>query len=206
MSLLTAPETWLFGTSLAIMACLGLIEAVGLLVAASPSSLLENLLPDTPDGVDTPLDWLHVGKVPMLVLLVLFLAGFSLAGYALQALVLALAGTLLAAWVAAIPAVLAGLMTVAGLGGLLARILVKNETRAVSEQSLLGRSGVIIQGIASQGMAAQAKVRDIHGHMHYVLVEPDLAGETFAEGSDVLLVRKEGARFRCLRNLHPDLQ
>ena len=205
MSLFTAPETWLFGTSLAIMVCLSLIEGIGLLVASSPSSLLDNLLPEVPDGADGPLDWLHLGKVPMLVLLILFLSGFTLAGYALQAVLLAVTGALLPAWLAAVPAFVMGVVTVGGLGGFLARILVKDETRAVSEQSLLGRSGVVIQGIARDGLAAQAKVRDVHGHVHYVMVEPDLAGETFAEGSDVLLVRKVGARFKCLRNPHPDI-
>ncbi len=205
MPLLFAPETWPFGTSLAIMVCLSLIEGIGLLVASSPSSLIDNLLPEMPDGADGPLDWLNVGKVPALILLILFLGGFTAAGYALQAMLHAVTGALLPAWLAAIPAFLVGVFTVGSLGGLLARIIPKDETSAVSELSLLGRSGEVIQGLAREGMAAQAKVRDVHGHMHYVMVEPDLAGETFAEGSDVLLVRKVGARFKCLRNPHPDI-
>ena len=35
-------------------------------------------------GIEGALGWLHVGKVPVLVLLVLFLLGFALCGYAVQ--------------------------------------------------------------------------------------------------------------------------
>ncbi len=205
MTILTAPETWPFGVSLAIMVCLSVIEGVGLLVANSPSQLIENLLPDTPDGADGPLGWLHIGRVPLLVLLILFLGGFTVAGYVLQASLQTLFGVLLPAWLACIPAALAGLFTLSGVGGLLARLIPQDETSAVSELSLIGRAGTVIQGIARDGMAAQAKVKDAHGRSHYVMVEPDLTEETFAEGSDILLVRKLGARFKCIRNPHPTL-
>jgi len=205
MILFTAPETWPFGSSLALMVCLSVIEGAGLMLAASPSSLLDNLLPEIPDGAEGALGWLHVGKVPVLVLLILFLGGFTVAGYVLQGASQTLAGTLLPAWLAAIPALLAGVSTVSGVGGLLAKIIPQDETRAISEQSLIGRSGVVIQGIARDGMAAQAKVRDAHGHMHYVMVEPDLSEQTFPEGISVLLVRKVGARYKCIRNPHPEL-
>jgi hypothetical protein len=37
------------------------------------------------------------------------------------------------------------------------------------------------------------------------MVEPDLAEESFAEGSAIVLVSKTGARFKCIRNPHPEL-
>jgi membrane protein implicated in regulation of membrane protease activity len=205
MTILTAPETWPFGASLAVMVGLSVIEGAGLLLASSPSHLLESLLPEMPDGAEGPLGWLHIGKVPLLVLLILFLGGFTVAGYVLQAAFQNFGGTLLPAWLAAIPACLAGISTVSGVGGLLAKIIPQDESSAVSEQSLIGRAGTVIQGIARDGMAAQAKIRDAYGRAHYVMVEPDLIEETFAEGSDVLLVRKLGARFKCIRNPHPEI-
>ena len=92
-----------------------------------------------------------------------------------------------------------------GLGGLLARVMPGDETSAVSEMSLIGRAGVVVQGVARQGSAAQMKLRDMHGRIHYVLVEPDLADETFEEGAAVLLVKKNGARYMGIRNPHPEL-
>jgi hypothetical protein len=84
-------------------------------------------------------------------------------------------------------------------------VMPKDETSAVSETTLIGRAGVIVKGHAKAGLAAEAKVRDSYGRSHYVMVEPDVETEVFNEGSDVLLVKKVGARFRCIRNPHPEL-
>lgn len=203
--MLTMIETWPFAAALAVMVGLAVIEGIGLMLAHSPSSAIDSLIPDTLDGVDGALGWLHLGKVPTLVLLILFLAGFAMAGYVIQGVTFKVMGSLWPAWAASIPAVFAGITTVSGVGGLLARIIPKDETSAVSEQSLIGRAGIIVRGTATQGMSAEAKVRDAHGRAHYVLVEPDFADQSFAEGSDVLLVKKVGSRFRCIRNPHPEL-
>jgi hypothetical protein len=203
--LFTAEQTWPFGASLIAMVGLSVLEGVGLLIAQSPSHWIDSLLPETPEGVDGPLGWLHLGKVPLLVLIVLFLTGFALTGYLIQGMALSLSGHLLPAWIASIPAALAGLSITSALGGLIARVIPRDESSAISEQSLIGRAGVIVSGIARAGFAAEAKVRDIHGRAHYVMVEPDLPEQTFEEGANVLLVKKNGASFRCIRNPHPEL-
>jgi hypothetical protein len=203
--LFTAEQTWPFGAALALMVGLSVLEGIGLLIAHSPSQLLDGLLPEMPDGVDGQLGWLHLGQVPMLVLLVLLLTGFALSGYLIQGMALSLSGALLPAWIASIPAVFAALSITSALGGLLAHIIPRDESSAVSEQSLIGRAGVVMRGIARAGLAAEAKVRDMHGRTHYVMVEPDLPGQVFEEGASVLLVRKNGARFHCIANPHPEL-
>lgn len=203
--ILLAPQTWPFGAALAIMVGLAIIEGLGLLFAASPSHWLENALPDMPEAIDSPLGWLHLGKVPLLVLFILFLAGFAVAGYVIQATAQGLTGYLLPAWLASLPALLAGISTLSAVGALIARILPGDETTAVSEQSFVGRPAVVTAGVARQGVAAEAKLRDAHGRSHYVRVEPDIEGETFGEGASILLVSKIGARFRCIANPHPDL-
>lgn len=200
-----AQETWPFGSALLLMLALFIIEGAGLLFAASPSSWLDGLVPDLPDSLEGPLAWLHLGKVPFLMLLGIFLAGFSISGYAIQAFSSALFGQLMPAWLAAVPAMLGGMSLVRGLGGLLARLVPSDETSAVSEMSLIGRAGLVVQGIARKGSAAQMKLKDMHGRTHYVLVEPDLPGETFEEGAAVLLVKKNGARYMGIRNPHPEL-
>jgi hypothetical protein len=200
-----AQETWPFGSALLLMLALFIMEGAGLLFAASPSSWLDGLVPDLPDSLEGPLAWLHVGKVPFLILLGIFLAGFSMSGYAIQAFSSALFGQLMPAWLAAVPAMLGGMSLVRGLGGLLARLVPSDETSAVSEMSLIGRAGLVVQGTARQGSAAQMKLRHMHGRTHYVLVEPDFPGETFEEGVSVLLVKKNGARYMGIRNPHPEL-
>jgi hypothetical protein len=200
-----AQETWPFGAALLLMLALFIIEGAGLMFSVSPSNWLDGLVPDMPDSIEGSLGWLHLGKVPLLILLGIFLAGFSMSGYAIQSFSKALFGGLLPVWVASLPSVLAGFSLVSSLGGLIARIMPSEETSAVSELSLIGRAGVVTQGIARHGMAAQAKVRDLHGRAHYVMVEPDIEGETFEEGAAVLLVKKNGAKYHGIKNPHPEL-
>jgi hypothetical protein len=207
VSLFTAAETLPFGISLALVVGIALVEGLGMLVSLSPSNLLDQLLPDVHGdaGLDRVLGWLHIGRVPSLVLLVLFLTGYTLFGYALQMVAHGLFGGYLPGWLAGLLAVPSGMATVRGLGSLIAHIIPRDETSVVSEMSLVGRAGVISAGLARRGLAAQARVRDSHGRTHYLMVEPDLDDEVFGEGTQVLIVRKAGAFYRCIVNPHPTL-
>ena len=207
MSLFTAPQNLPFGIGFALIVGIALLEGVGMLVSLSPSNFLDDLLPDIDgdSGLDRVLGWLHVGKVPALVLLLLFLCGYTVFGYSLQVVANGLFGGFLPAWLAGLLAVPAGMATVRGLGSLIAHIIPRDETSVVSEQSLVGRVGVIVGGGARRGLAAQAKVKDSHGRSHYLMVEPDMDDEVFNEGTQVLIVRKAGAFYRCIANPHPTL-
>ena len=104
MSLFTTAETLPFGIAFALIVAIALIEGLGMLVSLSPSNLLDHLLPDIDGdtGLDRVLGWMHLGKVPSLVLLVLFLAGYALFGYGLQMVAHGLLGSYLPGWVAAL--------------------------------------------------------------------------------------------------------
>jgi hypothetical protein len=147
MSLLTTPETWPFGVALVLLVALCIAEGVGLLLAASPSTLIDGWLPDM-DGTEGALAWLHLGRVPTLVVLGLFLMGFALAGYVIQALLHRVTGGYGSAWLVSVPAVLAGLSTTRLLAGLLSQVIPREETVAVSEQTLIGRVAAVTQGVA----------------------------------------------------------
>ena len=207
MSLFTAPETLPFGVGFGLIVGIALFEGLGMLVSMSPSNLIDDWLPDVSgDGaLDRVLGWLHVGRVPALVLLLLFLTGYVLFGYGLQMVSHGLFGGYLPAWMAGLLAVPSGMATVRGLGSLIAHIVPRDETSAVSEQSLVGRVGVVTAGAARRGLAAQARVRDALGRSHYLMVEPDIDDEVFEEGAQVLIVRKAGAFYRCIANPHPGL-
>lgn len=207
MNLFVSPQTLPFGVAFALIVAIALIEGFGMLVSLSPSGMLDHLVPeiDGDTGLDRVLGWLHIGRVPSLVLLVLFLAGYALFGYGLQAVAHGLFGSYLPALAAGLLAVPPGMVTVRSLGTLLAHIIPRDESSAISEQSLIGRAGVISGGVARRGWAAQARVRDGHGRTHYLMVEPDVDDEEFADGTEVLIVRKAGSFYRCIRNPHPAL-
>jgi len=207
MNLFTSPQTLPFGVAVALIVAIALLEGLGMLIALSPSNVIDSWLPEhaAETGLDRVLGWLHLGRVPALVLLLLFLLGYALFGYALQKVAFNLFGGFLPAWVAGLLAVPPGLATVRGLGSLVAHIVPRDESSAVSEQSLVGRAGVVSAGLARRGLAAQARVRDAHGRTHYLMVEPDVDEEVFEEGAQILIVRKLGAFYRCIANPHPHL-
>ncbi len=207
MRLIAAPETLPFGVGLTLMVAIALMEGVGMLMSLSPSNWLDDWLPDfdTDSGLDKLLGWLHLGRVPSLGLLILFLLGYTVFGYSLQMLCHGVLGAYLPGWIAALLAIPVGFATVRALGGLLAQVVPKDETSAVSESSLIGRTAIICGGVARRGLAAQARVKDAMGRTHYLMVEPDLDDDVFDEGVQVLIVRKAGVFYRCIVNPHPDL-
>lgn len=205
MELLLAPESVLFTAAIVLMLALTVLEGVGLLIGTGVSEWLEHVLPDTPEA-DGPLAWLHLGKVPLMMLLILFLTSFGLLGLVMQALVQGATQHYLPGVVVAVPAFLGALPVVRVLGGLIARVMPRDESSAVSEEALVGRGAVITIGVARAGQPAQAKLRDQHGQTHYVMVEPDVDDDEFPAGTEVLLVKKLSAHYRCIRHPHPELR
>jgi hypothetical protein len=213
-----------FAVALALMAGIGLLEAITALFGAGLSSFLDGAIdqgldldaePDlegpeasggaSPGLLERFLGWLHVGEVPLLVLLVIFLASFGLSGLLLQSALLELFGQALPGWFA-VPAVAALALPLVQLGGgALARWLPREETSAVTSGSLVGHLATVTLGTAAAGQPAQAKLHDAFGQVHYLLVEPDAAGETFPAGTQVLLVSRSGAVFRAVRSTVPPL-
>lgn len=208
-ALFTAPETVPFGIAFGVLLGIAVLEGVGAFLAASPSQWIEDLLPikdvDADGIVDGPLGWLHVGRVPLLVLVVIFLLGFAVGGYALQMVIKGVFGGYAPALIASLPAFLIGLSSVRGLGAVLVHIIPRDESSSISEESFIGRAGVLMGATAAVGRAGQIRLRDAHGRSHYLMVEPDVDGELFEEGAQVLVVRKVGATYRGIRNPHPGL-
>lgn len=208
---LLAGENLPFTVALTVMLAIAVLEGVTSLLGMGISEMIDSVLPDIEFDIDAPdiddpgvmtrfLGWLRVGEVPLLMLLVIFLTAFGLLGLALQAAASDLFGTPLPAMLAAIIVILPSLPLVRGFGGLLARIMPKDESEAVSSTSFIGRVAVITTGTARSGSPAEAKLKDRYGHTHYVMVEPDAKGEVFESGSEVLLVSRDKVVFRGIAN------
>lgn len=207
---LTAGPNLAFTTALVLMMAMALLEGVATVVGMGISAFFDALLPDTSfdvdlDGLETPsalfrlLGWLNIGRVPVLILLVIFLTAFGLIGLFIQSVAMQLSGAMLPALVAAVPATIASLPVVSILGRVLAKIIPKDETSAVSRKTFIGRVAIVTLGTAKSGEPAQAKLRDQFGRTHYVMVEPDVQGEAFATDTAVLLVKRTGSIFRAIR-------
>lgn len=184
-------DNLVFAAALALMVMIGLVEAVGLGGSAFGF--------DGDANVDSDfLGWLGVGRLPLLVLLVIFLAVFGVIGLGLQQLMTSISGDTLTPWLATPIAVALALPATGLLSRPLARVLPRDETTAVSLETLVGRRAVIVTGRAATGSPARARVRDHYGYDHYVMTEPDNAGQSFAEGEEIILVRRDRHVFRAI--------
>ena len=114
----------------------------------------------------------------------------------LQGLVKGIFGSYLPSWIA-VPTVSVGsLLLLRAVGGVLSRVIPMEETDAVTEDAFVGLVATITLGTARQGEPAQAKLRDPHGHTHYVMVEPDDPQDAFPASEEVLIIRRMNDRFR----------
>lgn len=196
LAFLVQPETAVFTAALVLMVLLGAVEAIGLGGSAVDLDLDGGALAGS-------LDWLNVGRLPLLMLIVMFLTAFGIAGLVIQQLAIIASGGLLP-WFGAVPAALA----VAAAGTRLcsrglARVLPRDETTAVDIDSLLGRRARIVLGTARKGNPARARVEDGFGHMHYVMVEP--VDDAALTADDLLLLAtRDGTVFRAVA-IEPDI-
>lgn len=219
----TAPGAAPFSVALLVMLGIAALELVMVATGFSVNDLVDDLvvsnveidpLPDSPTGMETTgtvdadtsaigrfLAWLYVGRVPVLMVLVVFLMVFGLGGLLLQAVLRSLVGFTAPA-IVAVPVVLAASLPVVRVAtGVLVRIMPRDETNAVDADTFVGRTAVVTGGTARDDLPAQARLTDEFGTTHYVLVEPDESGETLRPGEVVLLVRRvSGTRFGAIHN------
>ena len=185
LEIIAAPANLPFSVALLVMLLIGAVEAFGLGASAVHLDVHADV-----DGGGDLLGWLGVGRVPLLMLLVVFLALFGLAGLAIQQF----AGPL-PLWIA-VPGAAAAALPLTGLGARgLARIMPGDETTAIGLDDLAGRRGTITIGTARRGSPAQARVADVHGQVHYVMVEPYDDDHSIGQGETVRLDRRDGNIF-----------
>jgi len=204
-----------FTVSLTIMLMIAVLEGATTMIGMGFSNMVETFIPDFDLGGDADIDspdgtspgvltktfgWFRIGQVPFLIILVAFLTIFGLTGLILQSVIFEFTGVLFPELAASGAALVVSLPMVRMVTGIIARIMPKDETEAVSEKSFIGRVAVITLGRATKGKPAQAKLQDKFRTTHYIMIEPDLEDESFQQGDPVLIVRQTGAGFTGIRN------
>ena len=198
------PSNLIFSVSLSLMLLLGILECLLLVIGSSSQGFLDQFIPD--QLVETPhldhdvfvqfLDWLYLGRIPMLVWLIIFLTIYALTGFILQSIFYSFSAHYFPLWIAA-PACLILCMPIVRIcSASMARILPKDETTAIHSDELIGRTAIIILGEARLNYPAQARVKDQFGQSHYILVEPE-TDIIFAQGQEVLLSERTSMGFRA---------
>lgn len=218
LDLFLLPNALPFSIALAVTMGLFMIEIISLLLGAT----VLGLGGETPDiDVDTDFDlsadidldldadlvgeldaspsgiltWIGARDVPFLIWLVSFLTMFGLFGLIIQSIAISVIGTPLFTLIAVIIAIVPAIGITRIIANWVALIMPKTETSAMRTRFLGGHQGTITQGTATRGSPAEVKIKDRHGNIHYLRVEPlDDAG-IFPQGSDVTLIRKRGDKF-----------
>ena len=199
---LLEPHNLPFAIAMGLMVLLALVQVLGLGDWGVDADL--DVDPDIgadadaslqPGMVEGLLTLLGMGRVPLTIWLALFLLMFAGIGLSVQELATSLTGAPLYSWLAALIAGAAAVPVTGVLARPLGAILPKDHTTAVSTASLIGRRATITDGVARTGSPARARVRDIHGQAHYVMVEPHEETSALHAGDEVLLVRREKDQF-----------
>lgn len=191
------PHNTPFAAALAMMLVLAIVQMIGVADFGDADVDLDVDGESMPgagmfDGLFT---LLGIGRIPLTIWLALFLLMFAGIGLSIQELAQSLTGSPLYSWIAAVTAGVAAIPATGVFARPLGRILPKDHTTAVSTESLVGRRATISIGVARTGSPARARVKDIHGQTHRVMVEPHEESSELHEGDEVLLVRREGNQF-----------
>ncbi len=215
-------ETGFQPFSIAGLVLVGLcvVEAVSLMVGHSLSGAVDSMLgldhPDAdlhahapPPGIhggsvldlhaDAPhgnligsfYDWLNAGRVPLLIVLMAGLGAFAVVGLAIQIVAMHVAQPLPTV-AASLLAFLAVIPTTRSTSRFLARFLPRDETYAIDEDALIGRTGVVTLGPVEFDSPGRAKIEDAYGNAHFPRVKAVREGLVIALGTKVLAVDRVG--------------
>ena len=195
MSLL-APHNLPFLIAFGALAVIALLQVTGVSEAIEGAGEF-----DSPDGLemggfgDALTTLLGLGRVPLLIWLAALLFVFAAVGVIGQSVLASMLGAPLSAGWATLAAGAAALPLNSLVMRPLGAIMPKDETTAIDLDDLVRRDAEIQIGTARAGSPARAKVIDVHGQAHFVMVEPHDPTLAFTAGDTVLLVRREGPTF-----------
>ena len=216
VTFITADANSFFTVALSVMLLISLLEGITTLFGMGLSSMFETLLPEldfTINSVDTPqgvlsrlLSWINYSKVPALIILICFLTLFSLIGYTLQYTILTLSATLLPKIIAGILSFFLTLPLLNIITSFLIKIMPKDESSALTQESFIGAVATITLGTARYGSPAQAKTSDKYGQTHYFMVEPEHENIEFTQGQTVLLSKLHNSGYTAIENKHNSLK
>ncbi len=212
-----APQNGPFTVAAVITLIIAIVQFLSLLLGLGVTEALDELMPDLETELEVDADadmdadldfgepgmleqffgWLNAGRVPMLVLLIVFLSSFAGTGYVAQAFATGFVGLRPSVLVGPL-AFAAALPTTRGASRVLGRVLPKDESYAITPEDLVGEIATVTLGPVERETAGKAKVMDAHGNLHFVRVRSARPDASFDIGAEILLVRREGSVFEAI--------
>jgi Protein of unknown function (DUF1449) len=194
--ILLAPDVRPFAVAAAIMLALGGIELLATLVGFSLSHIGKDI------GVETDSDsglgglflWINAGRLPLLILIILALGVFSIAGFFLQGLAHGV-GISIPAAVAALAAAALSLPAIRVTSRGIARVIPRDETYAFDEADFIGHVAEVSVGPLDQGLPGRVRLKDVFGNWHSLVARASPESTPLPVGASVLLVDRDAKSF-----------
>jgi hypothetical protein len=195
--LLLAPDVRPFAVAAAIMMTLGGIELLTTLVGFSISELVGKDLAveaDSDSGLGGMFLWVNAGRLPLLILIILALGMFSIAGFFMQGLAHG-AGLSIPASIAALAAAAFSLPAIRVTSRGIARIIPRDETYAVDQADFVGQVAEVSIGPLDQGLPGRVRLKDVFGNWHSLVARASPDSAPLPVGASVLLVDRDAKSF-----------
>ena len=195
--ILLAPDVRPFAVAAAIMVSLGGIELLTMIVGFSISELVGHdfaLDSETHSTIGGLFLWINAGRLPLLILLILVLGIFSIAGFLLQAVAHS-AGAIMPVSIAALAAAGLSLPVIRVTSRGIARIIPRDETYAVNEADFVGHVAEVAIGPLDQGLPGRVRLKDVFGNWHSVAARASSDSAPLPVGARVLLVDRDTRSF-----------
>jgi hypothetical protein len=195
--ILLAPDVRPFAISAAIMVTLGGIELLTMIVGFSISELIGKdfaLETESHSAIGGLFLWINAGRLPLLILLILALGVFAIAGFLLQAVAHSI-GTAVPVALAALAAFAVSLPAIRVTSRGIARIIPRDETYVVDEADFIGHVAEVSIGPLDQGLPGRVRLKDVFGNWHSVPARADASSAALPVGASVLLVDRDAKSF-----------
>jgi hypothetical protein len=129
-----------------------------------------------------------------LILLILALGIFAIAGFFLQAIAHGL-GTAVPVTLAALAAAAVSLPAIRVSSRGIARIIPRDESYAVNDSDFVGQVAEVSIGPLDQGLPGRVRLKDVFGNWHSVAARASSDSMPLAVGASVLLVDRDAKSF-----------
>jgi Protein of unknown function (DUF1449) len=195
--ILLAPDVRPFAVAAAIMVSLGGIELLTMIVGFSISELVGHdfgLDSDSHNGIGGLFLWINAGRLPLLILIILALGIFSIAGFLLQGIAHG-AGAVLPVPIAALAALGLSFPVIRVTSRGIARIIPRDETYAVNEADFVGHVAEVSIGPLDHGLPGRVRLKDVFGNWHSVAARASSDSSPLPVGARVLLVDRDNRTF-----------
>lgn len=207
LELLQHPDYGVFYTCLAVVLLIGAVELLGFVIGATISNLIDSVVGwdidfdidvggHAPGTVLSALGWLSFGKIPFMMVVIIFLTSFALCGLIIQETTDSLFGFYWPQFLAGSASFVASVPILHFIGDWIARIMPKVETSAISSNTFVGNTATVTgRAVGRVNKPTEAKFVDVHGQVHYILVQPASEEYTLNHGDSVTLLESRGPTF-----------